>query len=95
MNRYDVKCAGCGATYIDRVFNRLSFLLHPGVRGPEDQTSPVPTKKCVRVYSYVNFFTCGHCCPESFRDCPECVLNHPNTNITIGTRTDEKCNCRT
>jgi hypothetical protein len=94
MNRYNVKCPGCGAGYLDRIFNTFSVLLHPGLRDPEDQSSPLPTLTCVRVYSYVTFVTCGHCCPESFLECPECILNHANSDIEIGTRTDKKCYCR-
>lgn len=90
MNKFEVICPGCRTLYEDIVVHGLSMLLHRGLRNENDE-STLPTPSCVRLYSYVAFETCGHCCPETFGECPECSLKPPEINHEIGVPTQTGC----
>lgn len=92
MNRFDVICPGCRTLYQDIVVDGLSLLLHKGLRNVSDSSS-LPTPRCVRVYNYVEFLVCRHCCPETFADCPICILEHSNSPRPVGKPTNNRCFC--
>ena len=79
MNKFNVRCPGCGHPMIDAVVAGLSVLLHLGEpKGPA----------CLSSIRYVLFssdrHSCNHCCPETFADCQICHEGSP---------TNQPCRC--
>ena len=73
MNRFNVRCPGCGHLMIDAIVAGFSMLIHPG--------EPMSTS-CLSSIRYVLFTsarsTCNHCCPETFAECQVCHLGIPS-----------------
>ncbi|NEQ49324.1 MAG: toll/interleukin-1 receptor domain-containing protein [Leptolyngbya sp. SIO3F4] len=93
MNLFRVLCPACKSEYLDVVVHGTTKLLHRGLEGIWD-LSTLPTPECVRLYDYVKFIDCGHCCPETFDDCPVCLLHYPDHNISPGRPTPHHCLCQ-
>ncbi len=86
MNKFNVKCPGCGGIYLDKMISGFSKLLHPGYTlGIPNQELPTPD--CVASFDYVKFQECEHCCPETFGQCPECQAPH------TGAPSKDPCRC--
>jgi hypothetical protein len=79
MNKFSVRCPGCGHFMVDAVVAGFSLLLHPG-----EKSSPT----CLSSIRYVLFTSnqdvCNHCCPETFAQCQVCYR---------GTPTQQPCRC--
>lgn len=86
MNKYRVKCPGCGHYYVEKIFQGFSILLHPGY-SVGDPKENLPTSQCVGSFDYVIFDSCKHCCPQSFAVCPEC------DSRPIGIPSKAPCRC--
>ena len=86
MNKFNVKCPGCGGVYLDALIEGFSKLLHPGYRYG-DPDPKLPTPNCIGSFDYISFIQCGHCCPETFGLCPECIPPH------TGQPTKNPCRC--
>lgn len=80
MNKYNVRCPGCGELLLDYEYEGRTVLIHPG-SSPRSVAVSLPTQACVAIpATYVTFAPCGHCCPDSFELCPQCDEGRPTSD---------------
>lgn len=79
MNEFQVKCPGCDAPYDEVAVQGAHKLIHKGFSLVDGILSlaKLPCWNCIALINYVAFRDCGHCCPESFADCPKCNRGKP------------------
>ena len=80
MNKFNVVCPGCGSTYLHKIVEGFSKLLHDG---------PLQGIACVQSVNYVHFDDCNHCCPERFVQCPDCISKRIGVPSNIPCRSEE------
>jgi hypothetical protein len=72
MNKFDVRCPGCGHFMVDAIVAGFSLLMHPGERSSPTCLSSIPY-----VLFTANQEVCNHCCPETFAQCQVCYRGTP------------------